>query len=106
LKTVKRGDSLSYESFRFTRLIPGFLFYLKKLTFEFSYETRFDDVVKGGTFSRASVTKNQNYKLKFESDRFGLNADLTFNKKAFTGEDTKKGNKQRNSKIAGQNGAL
>ncbi len=90
LKTVKRGDSLSYESFRFTRLIPGFLFYLKKLTFEFSYETRFDDVVKGGTFSRASVTKNQNYKLKFESNRFGLNADLTFNKKTFTGEDTKK----------------
>ncbi len=90
LKTVTRGDSLSYESFRFARLIPGFLFYLKKLTFEFSYETRIDDVVRKGVFSRASVTQNQNYKLKFENSRFSLSADLTFNKKTFADDDTKK----------------
>ena len=90
LKTVTRGDSLSQESFRFARLIPGVSFHFKKLAFEFSYETRFDDAVRGGSFSRSSVTRNQNYKLKFESDKFSLNTDLTFNKKFFTDGDTKR----------------
>ena len=77
------GDSISLGSFRFLRLIPGIELGVGKFKTAFSYELRFDDVVKNGSYARLSVMRNQNYKINFVDKRFEFNGDLTLNKKTF-----------------------
>ncbi len=77
------GDSISSGSFRFLRLIPGIELGARKIKTAFSYELRFDDVVKNGKYARLSVTRNQNYKINLTGERFEFNGDLTLNKKTY-----------------------
>ena len=99
------GNSISFGSFRFLRLIPWIELGVGKFKTAFSYELRFDDVVKNGSYARLSIMRNQNYKINFVDKRFEFNGDLTLNKKNFPfgfGKD----HQQYLDKITGENGSF
>ncbi|MEN3038819.1 MAG: hypothetical protein ABDI07_06670 [Candidatus Kryptonium sp.] len=78
------NDNLqSTGSFRFLRLIPGVEINFKKIKSSLSYEIRFDDIVRNGTYTRLSVMRNQNYNLNINAERFEFNGDLTLNRRTY-----------------------
>ncbi len=85
LREIHIGDSISARSFRFLRLMPGFEVGFKKFKSGFSYEVRFDDSVKAGRYTRASITRNQNYKANFNAEKFSISSELILSKKTYAG---------------------
>ncbi|CUS99698.1 hypothetical protein [Candidatus Chrysopegis kryptomonas] len=88
LREILNNGELNPASFRFLRLVPGVEFSLKKFKTGFSYELRFDDVVRNGNYARSSIMRNQNYRANFESKELSINADLTLNKKIYVNPDS------------------
>ncbi len=77
------SSSSEAGNFRFLRLIPGFEIGLKKVKASFSYELRFDDIVRDGKYIHSSKMQNQNYRISLGNERFELNSDLTLNRKTY-----------------------